>query len=145
MKYDSKNASILIPEGVYTAELLEAEDKKSKKGNDMQVLTWLLITHEGPRRLRDYIMADSNFALNRYGKLADAFGESKAFDENRFDAANFISRTANLVVKIRPAKDGYDESNNIVDYKSGEFDPETEAKMAQAKSDTQPADSDIPF
>lgn len=42
MKYNPKDASWAIPAGWYNAVIESAEDKQTRKGDDMQVVTFLV-------------------------------------------------------------------------------------------------------
>lgn len=140
MKYDSKKQTKypVLPEGDYPAELVEAEDATSKKsGNEMQKLTWVIQKADGgTARCWDYILEANGWSIKRYGQLAEALGESEAFDRNEFDAREHIGATVTVRLKITPAKGDYDEKNEITEYLPGEFDPGETKEVA---------DSAIPF
>lgn len=138
MKYDPNKTSMCVPEGDYAGELVSAQDKTSKNGNEMVELIWTIMAPDGStRRVWDYIVNNNPFAITKYGNLARAIGQGESFSAGDFDATKFIGAAATLRVKVRPPQGSYGEQNSIADYLPSEFDA--------AENQTADEDSAIPF
>lgn len=159
MKYDPKDASNVIPAGIYDASiravLTEKEDGtplRTKAGDDMQKVVWTVYTDRGDRTLSEYHAGGK--MLWRYKKLAQALGAEDAFKAGTFDACSFVGENVQLEIDVEDNPQ-YGEQNRVAAYlpKSGAAPagaPKAKApagKNVNAKGiPTNPTeDSSIPF
>ncbi|MFN8995537.1 MAG: hypothetical protein ACK5X3_17985 [Pseudomonadota bacterium] len=135
MRYDPKNASSTIAEGEYDASIkhVQTDDEHgntltSKAGNEMEKVTFTIYTENGERQLSTYFV-NSNKALWRYRKLAEALGQGEEFKSGRFEASNFVGENIRVSIKIKPADGTYDEQNEIA-----AFDPPASKTQSQSQA-----------
>lgn len=141
LPYDPKDAVLVLPEGEYNAVLEKYEEKVSKKGNDMMVLTWKIFpSDERPGLLvTDYVVLPS-FTW-KLKKLANAMGRLKDFENQAFQPEDYVGQSVRVALTI-DKQEGYDDKNAIGSYlpQAGESVPVSKfAKEDKAK------DKDIPF
>lgn len=138
MKYDPKDAVTVLPAGEYNAVLEQYEERLSKKGNEMGVLTWKIFP-EGSNStpfVTDYIVVPQ-FTW-KLKKLAKALGREQDFKDAKFQPGDFVGSSVKLILEIQQS-DGYDDKNGVETYvplPEGESSP----KFAKAGPNV-----DIPF
>lgn len=65
----------LVPDGTYPFEITDAEEKKSKAGNDMLVIDLNIFTAEGRRiPVKDYIVPGTNYGDKKLFHFAQSIG-----------------------------------------------------------------------
>lgn len=147
MRYDPKDAERpLFPDGKYNAQIVNAEEKKSKAGNDMLVATFQVWDGSRTTFVDDYYAFNAQAMLARLKKLCVAIDVD--FFAGEITPAHVLTKSLTVEVKTRKGKereDGsgfYDDQNVIAGYfKSNETT--TEAPLA---SDGPAGDDDnIPF
>jgi len=115
MKYNPADAVNILPAGEYEAVLAKVEDKTSKKGNEMQVLTWQVFAADGKCvNVTDYIVNPST--LFKLKKLAKAVGRLPEFEAGAFQAEQVVD--CNIIVDVGiDSQPGFDDKNVIGNYK----------------------------
>lgn len=139
----------LMPVGEYGFEVIHAEDKQSKSGNDMIALKMLVYMPDGTQRhMRDWILEAFAMKLRHF---CEATGLIDRYQAGTLCAADCMGRTGRVRVGINEDKSGdYPPSNKVIDYvvKGGDtFVPPPPTKPAEwEKSDAvKPDDTDLPF
>ena len=146
MKFEAKteeevSSFDLAPAGKYAFEVLEAEEKQSKAGNDMIALK-IGILHDGSMHgVFDYLVAGEKTAY-KVRHFADAVGMLAEYEKGQLNADDLVGLTGECNIVVQPAKDGYDAKNSVKDYvkRGGASAP---AKVAKKAAEV--IDDDIPF
>lgn len=106
--------SNLFPEGNYGFEIMNAEDKVSKAGNDMIVLHVKIFNEEGRERtLFDYLLESLDYKLRH---AAEVCGLLHRYEQGDLLAHEFVGKTGNLKLKQRKNKERDTMENVIQDY-----------------------------
>lgn len=115
-KYNPKDAdNKLIPDGEYEAHVLEAEEMKSKAGNDMIKLTIKVWAHGDAFHLFDYVVNPSS--LWKLKRLAGAVGMMDRFESGAFEPRDLIGKNCLAFVKTKKDESGkYPDQNVIMKY-----------------------------
>lgn len=105
----------LMPKGVYPFEVISADDKKSKAGNDMIELEVRLFMPDGTTRsLRDWLMEKMAFKLFHFCAYT---GLSQKYEAGTLQSSDCVGRTGYAKVDIQADKTGqYPDRNSIGDY-----------------------------
>ena len=119
----------LTPEGIYDYEIVEAEEKLSKAGNDMYVLKLYIFDQNGIRRpLTDYIALGSNFGERKLRHAADASGILDIYESGDLCADSFIGKCGKVVIAKQEGTVEYPNPKNVVkDYVKREGQPAKKA------------------
>ena len=103
----------LWPEAKYPFEIIEVEDTKSKKGNDMIVLTLNVMGMDGRTRVfKDYLV--EAFAL-KLRRCSEACGLLDKYKSGLIEDADFMGKSGVLIIGQEFPKDG-NPRNYIKDY-----------------------------
>ncbi len=131
MKYDPKDGdAVLLPEQWFDATLT-AEERVSKQGNDMIVVTSLVYHDALPVDIPTYFVTGNPSSLNRLKKLCAVLGID--FDAGEVTADMFSGKRCKAQVKIQKSKDPqWPDDKNVVAY-------------FVAADSTPPEDDGIPF
>lgn len=147
-------AELLMPEGEYDFEVIEASDAVSKKGNDMIKATLKVFTPDGGFRLvTDYLMAKMAFKLRHF---CETTGMMDRYDAGDLQARHCEGRTGRVLIQVDPerkSEDGsktYAPKNSVGDYaKAAAGSGEASGKYRKANVEgVSPAEDDgdgIPF
>ena len=133
--------SILLP-GVYDFEVLEANDRISKKGNPMLELLLNIAeyTPEGSLKnywVRDYILSDNQ---PRLFELCEAINMLGDYERGVLDPVDLQGKCGRAEIIIRKDKEGqYPDQNSVKKYIAKKFESQEPSKQAQS------LDDDIPF
>lgn len=106
----------LWPVGEYSFEILEAEEKQDKNGNDMLALKVKVFKDNGAsQNIFDYVSgAWMEFKLRH---LAEVCGQLTEYESGELESYNFVGKTGTCKVGISKDKTGqYDDRNDIKDY-----------------------------
>lgn len=105
----------LLPPGTYDAEIVEAEEKVSAKGNDMIAARLRVFDNNGgTRTVRDWLMASMGRKLRN---AAYAAGLRQEYDSGELLAADFVGKTCKVKIKVEQDRNGqYPDSNRVDDY-----------------------------
>ncbi len=109
------NAESLLAAGVYSFEVINAENKTSKSDNEMIVLTLQIFDHDGnhAQRLNDYLLEKLAFKLKH---AAEACGLLDEYQRGDLQAEWFIGKTGQVKIGIEPAKGDFQSRNSVKDY-----------------------------
>lgn len=133
-----------LPAGIYRGIVIDAEEKTSKSGNEMIVLT--IETRdpetEAKRRVWDYLVDMDSMAW-KLRHFCDAANIADHYEAGDVTAAMCKGSLVRVSLEIEPAKDQYPAKNIVADYLAPD---EIDAKLAQPGGEhvTIP-DSDVPF
>lgn len=123
----------LAPAGKYAFEVLEAEEKQSKAGNDMIALKIGILHNGSMNGVFDYLVSGEKTAY-KVRHFADAVGMLAEYEKGQLNAADLVGLTGECQIVIQPAKDGYDAKNSVKDYvKRGGAQPAKAAKGARTE------------
>ena len=129
----------LLPAGEYDFEVADAEDTRSKKGNDMIVLALAIEDGDGRRhKVTDYLLDAVPYKVRHF---ASAVGMLKEYEAGNIPAHLLKGRTGKCRLRIDPAKDGFRAKNSVQDYvkESGGAAPAVKAPASGL------IDDEIPF
>jgi len=156
VKYDPKDANLVLPEGTYDASIarVDEEDDKGpltskKTGEAMQKVTFDVYAGEKVVKISQYFTAKSMLWL--YKRLASALGQEEPFKAGQFDALNHVGDNLQLELIVKDSPQ-YGEQNQIAAFlpkRVGATTPQAGARTPRptvaagtgGKSD----DADIPF
>lgn len=110
----------LMSEGVYPFEIIEAEDKKSKSGNDMiqlKLKVWDKNGHE--RVIYDYLLEALHFKLRHF---AESTGLLQKYEGGEFTSSDCLGKSGNAHIIIQKGRENaeggfYPDKNSVKDYK----------------------------
>lgn len=130
MKYDPKDGEPdLLPEAWYDATL-SAEERVSKAGNDMMVVTARIYHQALPIDIDTYFVTGKKASINRLKKLCGVLGID--FDAGVVTSTMFNGKGCKVQVKTEHSDDPKWDDKNVVAY------------FASSDS-TPPNDDEIPF
>lgn len=112
-------AGILMP-GIYPFEVIKAEEKPSKKGNDMIELSLRIFNDQEEHLCRDWLLESMPHKLRH---AAVTLGLEDQYEAGSLVAGDFFKKEGFVKVGIqkgKPKGDGsgenYPDRNNILDY-----------------------------
>ena len=137
----------LMPEGIYSLEVTEAQDKVSKSGNEMIALKLTVNAgdHSG-RPVFDYLLESMGFKLKHFTEAASI---PHKYTDGSLNALDCMGKLVKAHIVISPPKDGYAAKNSVKDYvvKTGaeqSFAPSApKANVTEDKKEE--FDQDLPF
>lgn len=105
----------LIPKGVYSFEVVNAEEAVSKSGNDMIKITLKIWMENGRERMiDDYLLEALEFKL---GHFAETTGLLDQYNNKVLNAMDCIGKTGLVKIIIKSDKSGvYPDKNSVIDY-----------------------------
>lgn len=102
--------------GLYDFEVLKADERISKNGNDMIEVNLKLYDPEGRSfRLFDYLVSSEGMAY-KVRHFASATGLLTQYEKGELRAVDCVGKTGRCQVTIQKAKDGYPAKNVVQDY-----------------------------
>lgn len=102
--------------GEYDFEVLDAEEKQSKQGNEMVELKVKLEGADGRSfTLFDYLVSTDGMAY-KVKHFAKAVGLLSEYEKGDMAAEYMLGRTGRCKLAVQPAKGGYPAKNVIADY-----------------------------
>jgi hypothetical protein len=136
----------LWPAGEYSFEIIEAEDKVSKSGNEMIELTLRVFNSEGGFKIvNDYLLEAISYKLRH---AAEVCGLLDNYNRGHLLANDFFGKTGFVKLKIDKDKEGkYPDKNGIADYitERSKSNGHAAPVKAAAKSQDTFQDDTIPF
>lgn len=107
----------LLPEGTYDFEVIDTNDKPSKKGNDMITLQLCVFDGDGSHRyVYDYIAIGNSFGERKLRHAANTCGLMDEYSSGNISASDFHGKTGKVLLKKQPAKDDFPPKNTVADY-----------------------------
>lgn len=140
MKFDPKDAVNLIPDGEYDAEILDAEETRSKAGNDMMKLTVKVFPGGGDRVVFDYAVVPKT--LYKLKQLAAAVGEGAKFAAGELGPSDLRGKGCRVTIETEEGRNGFDDKNTIRRYLPQVAGASPPSRQTQS---TPPGDDEIPF
>ena len=126
----------VLPAGIYDAEVLLAEETRSKAGNDMMKIKLAVYRPNGGQEwVWDYI-TDTSYRL---GQLMTACGLSEQYLKGEVHPDELEGKSFKVTLKIDPARGEYSERNSV-----GRYGTATPKPTTSAEASTE-AEDDIPF
>lgn len=136
---------LVLPAGTYDFEVVDAEEKTSKAGNEMIVVTLRVFDDDGGARfVTDYLMEKMAFKLRHFCATT---GLMDAYNRGALSASMCEQRGGKVVIQVEPEKkspDGtktFPAKNSVKDY-SGEG---ARRRLPPAAPAADLEDDDIPF
>ncbi len=141
MNFTPKNEnelSNLLPEGEYDFEVIDAQDKVSKKGADMIFLKIAIWQGEKIRcYIFDYLLESVAYKLRH---CCDTCGLLDKYQSGSLEATHFVGRTGRAKIIIQKDENGkYPDKNSIKDYCL------RPAKSLNNPTTQKPKEDDLPF
>jgi hypothetical protein len=103
-------AELVMPEGEYDFEVIEAADTVSKKGNDMITVKLKVFAPDGGFRLvTDYLMEKMAFKLRHF---CETTGMIDRYDAGDLMARHCEGRTGRVLIQVEPEQRGKDRDGN---------------------------------
>lgn len=96
--YKSEDVATCPSAGKYEATIETAETDISKAGYPMLVVTFGLLTEDGPATITEYISNPGS--LGKLRRLALALGERVAFYKDEFDLNSHLGKTVLITVSV---------------------------------------------
>jgi len=134
---DGGNDFDLMPDGWYKARVNDSESKTSKAGNNF--IKWEFLI-EGPshagRKVWDNMVLNNEFALKRLKAMAIACGFLE--DTNLADSEELHGKLLQIKLGVEEGKDGYDDKNKVVAFRSYDNEIKPVNKKAEVADDDRP-------
>lgn len=147
---------LLIPAGTYPFEVMSAEDKNSRAGNEMIELELRVFMPDGrSRQLKDWLMEKMAFKLFHFCAYT---GLAVKYEQGTLHSEDCIGKTGYAVIEIQVDKKGeYPDRNSVKDYvramdmkksdvvasrPAGEVTPSAQRQNPQPQENI---DEDVPF
>lgn len=138
------NMMNLLPEGIYSFQVIKAEEKISKSNNEMIVITLKVWDKDGRERLlTDYLLDSFAKKIKHFVKVTGLENKYELGSITAEDCLNKIGDVHVIIQKGNPKPEGgfYSDKNSVNDYI---------AKINQNQSTLQPIkndfiDDDLPF
>lgn len=140
----------LIPAGIYPFEVVKAEEKLSKSGNDMIVLNLRVFYGERTVFINDYLLEAFGFKLRH---SAVTLNLEEKYNSGLLAADNYLGKAGWAKVGIKkdklkkgePSRELYPDQNTILDYvEEPDDEPVPTSGKASPKIATED-DDEIPF
>lgn len=137
------NEMNLIPIGDYPFEVLDAQDKKSKKGSDMIELQLAIFVGDSRRLLTDFLldaMPGKLFHFCQYTGLADKYAKGELTAEDCLGKSGYLTvKTSKGKKKDGPGDEYWPDRSSVDDYIRGPF------KKEGAVSEPAKESGDVPY
>jgi hypothetical protein len=138
-------SELIMPAGTYDFEVVEAEEKLSKGGNDMIVVELKVFNKDGGfRKVTDYLLEKLAYKLRHF---CCTTGLIQSYNAGSLSAAKCIGRGGKVIIQVEPERksdDGsktYPAKNSVKDYLDEEPKFEDDLDMRSPRDE----DIDIPF
>jgi len=106
----------LLPEGLYDIEVVEAEERSSKSGNQMIALTIEVRHPDGyPSRVWDYLVS-TPAAIFKIKQFCDAAGLTSEFAAGTLTQAHCRNRKLKAKIFVESGREGFQDRNAIREY-----------------------------
>jgi hypothetical protein len=131
----------LLPEGIYDFQIIDSDDRPSKKGNDMFTLKLCVYDVDGnERHIFDYIAMGNSFGERKLRHAAVACGLLDVYSSGNLSRFDFLNASGKVKLKQQKGTDDFPLPKNVVlDY----------IRRDEGPTDTRPSreiiDDGIPF
>lgn len=135
----------LLPEGIYDFEVMDSDDRPSKKGNAMFTLKLCVYDVDGKRRhIFDYMAMGNSFGERKLRHAAVCCGLLEIYNSGNLQPHTFLGCNGKVLLKKQDGtKDGlgvsvYPPKNVVADYLTPE-------EAVETKSSKDLIGDDLPF
>jgi hypothetical protein len=137
------DAQLLEP-GEYSFRVESAQEKVSKANNEMIELNLCVWANDGSTRyVYDWLLDAVSYKVKHF---ADAVGLDVMYEAGELTDDACVGRTGKLVLKKKPATNGYPPKNAVADYVKSDSKVEPPAQPPQQQGDHEAVEGDdIPF
>ena len=106
---------LLWPAGTYSYEIINAEDRISKQGNEMIFLKLQIFNDEGSHTfVDDYLLEAMGHKLRNAARACGLFDK---YEIGHLEAFDFLNKTGKVIIKIDKSKDpAYSDKNKVAKY-----------------------------
>jgi hypothetical protein len=113
--YNPEDATSCLPEGEATLAIKSCEDKTSRAGNDMIVVTFEAFSGDRKGLITEYVVNPST--LFKLKQIATALGPAALaeFNTGKFDPAKHVGETLSAIIAIE-SQEGFDDKNKVKKY-----------------------------
>jgi hypothetical protein len=140
---DELSVGMLLPDGVYDFEVVDAAERLSKKGNAMMVVNLMVYAQDGSTRyVRDYLMEAIAYKLRHFCAATGLLG---AYNDGVLTSDMCAGRAGKVKI-VTETQDGFAPRNAVKDYivpDAGSVPSRPPA--APATAHTVHAEDEIPF
>lgn len=140
--------SMLMPPGIYDFEVVSANEKQSKAGNDMIELQLRIFPVEGsPRLLKDWLVAGSDLGELKINRFAHSVGLQEIYFAGQLNAFACDGQAGKLKLTVTSSEQWGDQ-NAVKDYvvpKPDEVADEPPKPETTELKQPVPTGDDIPF
>ena len=128
-----------LPVGIYTGQIKKAEIKTTSAGTGEYIsLQWEILEADEPKYVSRIVFQNLNIvnpsemavkiAKSQLKQITTALGIAELIDTDEL-----LGQPLQLTLKIRPAKDGYDASNDVAKVKSLDDGNESSSEIPWAE------------
>ena len=115
--YNPQDASDTWADGDYKAEIHRVEERQSRAGNDMVEIVVKVFNGDGAHIfVRDYIVCNLQFHLQRLKKLCAACEPEIDFEAGELDTTQLVDQTVMVTLKTEDGQDGFEDRNVVKTY-----------------------------
>lgn len=139
------SADGLFPAGVYTFEVMKAEETTSKAGNDMIALTLKVYNEDdGFTLVNDYLLESIAYKLRHF---CETIGLLPQYESGTLDANEMIKQAGKVKIAIEHKNPDYPAKNVVKDYVVGMMTAPRAKAPERAREPAMASDpfGDIPF
>lgn len=132
----------LLSEGIYDFEVIDTNDRPSKKGNDMFTLKLCVFAVDGTQQhIFDYIALGNNFGERKLRHAANACGLLGIYNSGKLTDRDFMGTTGRAFLKQQDGTPDFPNPKNVVT----DYLPRDEPEGSPVKPAKEIIDDDIPF
>jgi len=148
MKYTPKTEEqladeSLLDDGLYDFEIIDVDDRPSKKGNDMITLKLAVFNNDGTQRhIYDYLVIGNPFGERRLRHAARTCGILDIYNSGNLTAQDFLDKSGRVLLKRQNGTSEYPAPKNIVSDYPAPGDDKPAPPVGPAKDII---NDDIPF
>jgi hypothetical protein len=134
----------LLPEGIYDFEVIDTDDRPSKKGNEMITLKLCVFDGDGGQRhIYDYMAFGNSFGERKFRHAAVACGLLDIYNSGNLQHYTFIGACGKVLLKKQNGTDDFPMPKNVVsDYVERD---DSVSESTTPKISKEIIDDDIPF
>lgn len=138
--------SNLMPDGIYSFEVKDAQDSTSAKGNAMTALVLDVFDNDGVAHfVRDWLVETDGGAY-KIKHFAKAVGMLKEYEAGNLDVLEMYGKTGKCKIGTSKDKTGqYPDKNTVKDYVEASVNAVSPAAGLQKARDSGDLDDEIPF